>query len=45
MVDELMAFLDEDSGGDNNSDMEKSQSALRLTGDNIKALIMVSTNI
>jgi len=39
MVDELMAFLDESNG----DAVEISQSALKLTRDNIKALIMVST--
>lgn len=41
MVDELMAFLDESNG--DGAATEISQSALKLTRDNIKALIMVST--
>ncbi|XP_054785475.1 cytochrome P450 84A1-like [Prosopis cineraria] len=40
MVDELMAFLNEGGGGDNTELKNSHQPTLKLTRDNIKALIM-----
>lgn len=43
MVDELLAFYNEDGGGSNESELEdlQLQNAIKLTRDNIKAIIMV----
>ena len=43
MVDELLAFYSEDEGGNNKSEFEDLhlQTTIKLTRDNIKAIIMV----